>query len=150
MATNKRSSLQKRGYFSPRPSLLSPVARFVDTLTPLTDQEARTVYLMKRQSTRSSHCSQQLFLVGTVSGTLFPTAVERAKLLCTDWLSTTLISIVDDDVDRASCPRRSADILGTNCDQYLSTVQCCFTSTETVRLVREESPGRPPRLSDSS
>ena len=44
------------------------------------------------------------------------------------------------------------DILGTNCDQCRSTVQlwCCFTSTETVRLVRTESPGRPPRLSHSS
>ena len=51
---------------------------------------------------------------------------------------------------RASCPRMSADILGTNCDQCLSMVQCCFTSTETVRLIRTESPGRPPRLSHSS
>ena len=44
----------------------------------------------------------------------------------------------------------SVDILGTNCDQCLSTVQCCFTSTETVRLVRTESPRRPPQLSHSS
>ena len=44
----------------------------------------------------------------------------------------------------------SADILMTNCDQCLSMVQCCFTSTETRRLVRTESPGRPPRLSHSS
>ena len=51
---------------------------------------------------------------------------------------------------RASCPRMSVDILGTNCDQCLSMVQCCFTSTETVRLIRTESPGRPPRLSHSS
>ena len=29
-------------------------------------------------------------------------------------------------------------------------VQCCFTSTETVRLIRTESPGRPPRLWHSS
>ena len=42
------------------------------------------------------------------------------------------------------------DILGTNCDQCLSIVQCCFTSTETIRLIRMESPGRPPRLSHSS
>ena len=49
---------------------------------------------------------------------------------------------------RASCPRMSADILGTNCDR--STVQFCFTSTETVRLIRTQSPGRPPRLSHSS
>ena len=50
----------------------------------------------------------------------------------------------------ASCPQMSVDILGTNCDQCLSAVQCCFTSTETVRLIRTESPGRPPRLSHSS
>ena len=51
---------------------------------------------------------------------------------------------------RASCPRMSVDILGTNCDQCRSMVQCCFTSTETVRLIMTESPGRPPRLSHSS
>ena len=28
----------------------------------------------------------------------------------------------------------SVDILGTNCDQCLSMVHCCFTSTETIRL----------------
>ena len=44
----------------------------------------------------------------------------------------------------------SVGILGTNCDQCRSTVLCCFTSTETVRLFRMESPGRPPRLSHSS
>ena len=37
-------------------------------------------------------------------------------------------------------------ILGTNCDQCLSMVQCCFTSTETTRLIRTGSPGRPPRF----
>ena len=42
------------------------------------------------------------------------------------------------------------DILGTNCDQCVSMVQCCFMSTETVRLIRTGSPGRPPRLSHSS
>ena len=42
------------------------------------------------------------------------------------------------------------DILGTNCDQCWSMVQYCFTSTETVRLVRMESPGRPPQISHSS
>ena len=51
---------------------------------------------------------------------------------------------------RASCPRMSAGILGTNCDQCRSTVQYCFTSTETIRLIRMENPGRPPRLSHSS
>ena len=50
---------------------------------------------------------------------------------------------------RASCPRMSVDILGTNCDQCLSMLQCCFASTETVRLIWTESPWRPPRLSHS-
>ena len=44
----------------------------------------------------------------------------------------------------------SADILGTSCDQCRSKVQYCFTSTETIRLVRTENPERPPRLSHST
>ena len=44
----------------------------------------------------------------------------------------------------------SADILGTSWDQCRSMVQYSFTSTETRRLVRTDSPGRPPRLSHSS
>ena len=51
---------------------------------------------------------------------------------------------------RASCPRMLVAISETNCDQCLSTVQCCFTSTETIRLIQTGSPGRPPRLSRSS
>ena len=43
----------------------------------------------------------------------------------------------------------SADILGTSWDQCRSIVQYSFTSTETRRLVRTDSPGRPPRLSHS-
>ena len=35
-------------------------------------------------------------------------------------------------------------------DQRVSTVQYCFTSTETIRLVRTDSPGQPPRLSHNS
>ena len=44
----------------------------------------------------------------------------------------------------------SVDILGTSWDQCRSMVQYSFTSTETRRLVRRDSPGRPPRLSHSS
>ena len=46
----------------------------------------------------------------------------------------------------------SVDILGTSWDQCESMVQYeyIFTSTETRRLVRTDSPGRPPRLSHSS
>ena len=45
----------------------------------------------------------------------------------------------------------SADILGTSWDtQCRSMVQYSLTSTETRRLVRTDSPGRPPRLSHSS
>ena len=38
----------------------------------------------------------------------------------------------------------------TSWDQCVSMVQYCLTSTETIRLVRSENPGRPPRLSHSS
>ena len=44
----------------------------------------------------------------------------------------------------------SVDILGTSWYQCRSMVQYSFTSTETRRLVRTDSPGRPPRLSHSS
>ena len=44
----------------------------------------------------------------------------------------------------------SVDILRTSWDQCRSMVQYSFTSTETKRLVRTDSPGRPPRLSHSS
>ena len=44
----------------------------------------------------------------------------------------------------------SVDILGTSGDQCRSMVQYSFTSTETRRFVRTDSPGRPPRLSHSS
>ena len=44
----------------------------------------------------------------------------------------------------------SVDILGTSCDQCRSMVRYSFRSTETRRLVRTDSPGRPPRLSHSS
>jgi len=48
------------------------------------------------------------------------------------------------------CPQMSVDILGTSCDQCRSMVQYSFTSKDTRRLVRTDSPGRPPRLSHSS
>jgi len=51
---------------------------------------------------------------------------------------------------RASCPQMSVDILGTNCDPCWSMVQCCFMSTEILRLIRMESPGQRPHLSRSS
>ena len=44
----------------------------------------------------------------------------------------------------------SVDILGTSWNQCVSMVQYCFTSMETIRLVRTDNPGRPPRLSHSS
>ena len=55
----------------------------------------------------------------------------------------------DDDVEINVLGCR-VDILGRNCDQCVSMVQSCFTSTETVRHIRTGSPGRPPRLSHSS
>ena len=55
----------------------------------------------------------------------------------------------DDDVELNVLGCR-VDILGTNCDQCVCMVQCCFTSTETIRLIRTGSTGRPSRLSHSS
>ena len=59
------------------------------------------------------------------------------------------ICFYHDDVELTVFECR-VDILGTDCDQCVSVVECCFTSTETVRLIRTGSPGRPPRLSHSS
>ena len=53
------------------------------------------------------------------------------------------LSVDDDDVELNVFGCR-VDILGTNCDQCVCMVQCCFTSTETVRLIRTGSPGRLP------
>ena len=48
------------------------------------------------------------------------------------WLLKT--KFVDDvEPDVLGC---QADIFGTNCDQCVCMVQCCFTSTETIRLIR--------------
>ena len=45
----------------------------------------------------------------------------------------------------------SLDILGTNYDQCRSMVKCCFTSTETVKLIRRKAQdGHLARLSHSS
>ena len=55
---------------------------------------------------------------------------------------------------RTSCDEVMLNVLrcqlGTSCDQCRSMVKYSFTSTETRRLVRTDSPGRPPRLSHSS
>ena len=51
----------------------------------------------------------------------------------------------DDDVELNVLGCR-VDILGTNCDQCVSMVLCCFRSTETIRLIRTGSPGRPSEL----
>ena len=39
---------------------------------------------------------------------------------------------------------------GKGSKQIPVVVECCFTSTENIRLIRDGSPGRPPRLSHSS
>ena len=57
--------------------------------------------------------------------------------------------MADDDVELNVLGCR-VDILGTNCYQCVCMVQCCFTSTETIRLIRTGSPEQPPRLSHTS
>ena len=60
------------------------------------------------------------------------------------WLMMMMMwSLMSSDVGLTS-------LLGTNCDQCVCMAQCCFTSTETIGLIRTGSPGRPPRLSHSS
>ena len=56
----------------------------------------------------------------------------------------------DDDDGELNVLGCRVDILGTNCDQCVCMVQCCFTPTESIRLIRTESPGRPPPFSHSS
>ena len=74
-----------------------------------------------------------------------------------DSLQHTLIGIRDnsdddddDDEVMLNVLRCQLTLLGTSCDQCRSMVQYSFTSTETRRLVRTDSPARPPRLSHSS
>ena len=55
----------------------------------------------------------------------------------------------DDDVE-LNVFRCRADILETNCDQCVSMVHYCLTSTETIRLIRTGCPAQPPRLLHSS
>ena len=72
---------------------------------------------------------------------------ERERL----WLQGSSWTVTDDDDIKLHILRCQLTYqVGTKCDQCLSMVQCCFTSTETVRLIRTESPGRQPRLSHSS
>ena len=46
----------------------------------------------------------------------------------------------DDDDAEPNVLGCRVDILGTNCDQCVCMVQCCFTSTETIRLIRDGEP----------
>ena len=66
------------------------------------------------------------------------TSTASFKLVPAVRKSFTLLT-ADDDVELNVLGCR-VDILGTNCDQCLSMVQCCFTSTETVRLIRTGEP----------
>ena len=47
----------------------------------------------------------------------------------------------DDDDEELNVLGCRVDTLGKNCDECLCMVQFCFTSTETIRLIRTESPG---------
>ena len=80
------------------------------------------------------------------------TSIETIRLIRTGrpgWLLNSRWEDDDDDVELHALGCR-VDTLGTNCDQCVCTVQCCFTSTKTIRLIRTGSPGRPPGLSHSS
>ena len=83
---------------------------------------------------------------------LFKNFLNTSELSQTIWWQTgcyagTCIFYDDVELNVLGC---WVDILGTNCDRCVCMVQCCFTSTETIRLIRTGSSGRPPRLSHSS
>ena len=85
------------------------------------------------------------------------TKLSKAAILVTvifsrnrSWKETAPKCLLDDDDVELIVLRCRVDILEANCDQCVCMVQCCFTSTETIRLIRTGSPGRPPRLSHSS
>ena len=61
----------------------------------------------------------------------------------------------------SSCDQKAGEIVisvvvADTCHSFmlkslmLLLLKCCFTSTETIRLIRDGSPGRLPRLSHSS
>ena len=109
------------------------------------------------------------YTAGTVFGRFFATELgeRNANKTCTlkgvtctvcyctglieNWLNFFVVALAayDDDVELNVLGCR-VDTVGTNCDQCVCMVQCCFTSTGTIRLIRTGSPGRPPRLSHSS
>ena len=107
-----------------------------------------------RRPHRLSHCSWAL----TARHVQVQCCFTSTETISTtrDGAISTFTELLNSDSEvwwwsRASCPRMSSDTLGTNCDHCRSMVQCCsFTSTETVRLIRTESPGRPLWLSHSS
>ena len=57
-------------------------------------------------------------------------------------LQVVMNSSLDDDDAELNVLGRRVDILGINCDQCVCMVQCCFTSTETIRLIGTGSQGR--------
>ena len=55
---------------------------------------------------------------------------------CYDRIRIIISRLLDADAVELHVPGcRLTYYIGTNCDQCLSTVQCCFTSTKTVRLI---------------
>ena len=79
-----------------------------------------------------------------------PSSLPNERIKWTHLLTSSdpLLGYDDDNVELIVLGCR-VDILGTNYDQCVSMVQCCFTSTETIGRVRTKIPGRPPRLSHS-
>ena len=82
---------------------------------------------------------------------LNPTDCRRLGEIVPPALRKALICVAEDDDDEVMLNVLKCQLtLGTSCDQCRSMVQYSFTSSETRRLVRTDSPGRPPRLSHSS
>ena len=117
-------------------SNLSPPA--ISACIPQLPEEARKVLFVCWLVTCGPETKQCVDALSCHNPTLRNKAVCWWSLSCHN---PTLRNKDDDDVELHVLGCR-VDILGTNCDQCRSTVQCCFTSTETIRLIRTESPGK--------
>ena len=110
---------------------------------------SETLYM--RISTQNIACSQRQ--MNTCHTSFSYILWAYGEYIMSKWSSRTsdqfLWLVSEKKTERQTDRQRDTD-RRTNCDQCLSMVQCCFTPTETVRLIRTDSPGRPPRLSHSS
>ena len=100
---------------------------------------ARFNIIIIRQTVSRYVCICQLIILVTVCVCAYPSVfvggIDKLEWLTIPACPSLMCCDDDDDVELHVLGCR-VDILWTNCDQCVSMVQCCFTSTETVRLIR--------------